>query len=95
MHSPFPYMSSAIILGSAILLLGAIGIMMNFRMSASRPNPIFAFGNVIFFVGAIVLGVRTLARSLHELDYFVFGFAVVGLVIMTIGLLLRRRTNRT
>jgi hypothetical protein len=86
--------TSTIVLGSAFLLLGAIGILMNFRMSASRPNPIFAFGNVLFFIGPIVLGVRTLARSLHELDYFVFGFAVVGMVIMTLGIILRRRMEK-
>jgi hypothetical protein len=84
-----------IVLGSAFLLLGAIGILMNFRMTASRPNPLFAFGNVLFFVGPIVLGIRTIAKSLHDLDYFVFGFAIVGIVVMGIGLLLGRRANRT
>jgi hypothetical protein len=83
-----------IVLGSAFLLLGALGILMNFRMTASRPNPLFAFGNVLFFVGPIVLGIRTIARTLHDLDYFVFGFALVGIVVMGIGLLLGRRANR-
>ncbi|MGB6986382.1 MAG: hypothetical protein WBD74_10460 [Candidatus Aquilonibacter sp.] len=80
-----------IVLGSAFLLLGAIGILMNFRMTAARPNPIFAFGNVLFFVGPIVLGIRTIARTMHDLDYFVFGFAIVGLVVMGVGLMLRRK----
>ncbi len=80
-------------LGSAFLLLGALGIFMNFRMTASRPNPIFAFGNVLFFVGPIVLGMRTIARSLHDLDYFVFGFAIVGIVVMGTGLLFGRRAR--
>ncbi|HTZ55861.1 MAG TPA: hypothetical protein VMB20_12440 [Candidatus Acidoferrum sp.] len=84
-----------IALGSAFLLLGAIGILMNFRMTASRPNPLFAFGNVLFFVGPIVLGIRTIARTLHDLDYFVFGFAIAGIVVMGVGLLLGRRANRT
>ena len=81
-----------IVLGSIFLLLGAIGILMNFRMTASRPNPIFAFGNVLFFVGPIVLGIRTIAHTLHDLDYFVFGFAAVGIVVMGAGLLLRTRS---
>lgn len=80
-----------IVLGSAFLLLGAVGILMNFRMTAARPNPIFAFGNVLFFVGPIVLGIRTIARTLHDLDYFVFGFAIVGIVVMGVGLALRRK----
>jgi hypothetical protein len=83
-----------IVLGSAFLLLGALGILMNFRMTASRPNPLFAFGNVLFFVGPIVLGIRTIARTLHDLDYFVFGFALVGIVVMGLGLMLKRRTER-
>lgn len=82
-----------IALGSAFLLLGAIGILMNFRMTASRPNPVFAFGNVLFFVGPIVLGIRTIAHSLHDLDYFVFGFAITGIVVMGAGLLFRRRAR--
>jgi hypothetical protein len=86
--------TSTIVLGSAFLLLGAIGILMNSRMTASRPNPVFAFGNALFFVGPIILGVRTLARSIHELDYFVFGFAIAGIVVMGVGLLLGRRANR-
>jgi hypothetical protein len=80
-----------IVLGSAFLLLGAVGILMNFRMTAARPNPIFAFGNVLFFVGPIVLGIRTIARTMHDLDYFVFGFAIVGIVVMGLGLALRRK----
>jgi hypothetical protein len=83
-----------IVLGSAFLLLGAFGILMNFRMTASRPNPLFAFGNVLFFVGPVVLGIRTISKSLHDLDYFVFGFAIVGIVVMGIGVLLGRRANR-
>lgn len=75
------------------MLLGAVGILMNFRMGASRPNPVFAFGNVLFFVGPIVLGMRTIARSLHDLDYFVFGFATLGIVVMGVGLLLGRRAR--
>ncbi len=82
-----------IVLGSAFLLLGAIGILMNFRMTATRPNPILAFGNVLFFVGPIVLGIRTIARTLHDLDYFVFGFAIVGIVVMGAGLLVGRRAR--
>jgi hypothetical protein len=83
-----------IVLGCVFLLFGAIGILMNFRMTTSRPNPIFAFGNVVFFVGPIVLGVRTMARSLHDLDYFVFGFAVVGILVMGLGLILGRRAKK-
>jgi hypothetical protein len=86
--------TSTIVLGSVFLLLGAVGILMNFRMTAVRPNPFFAFGNVLFFVGPIILGVRTVAKSLHDLDYFVFGFAIVGIVVMGIGLVLTRRANR-
>jgi hypothetical protein len=86
--------TSTILLGSAFLLLGAIGILMNFRMTASRPNPFFAFGNVLFFVGPIVLGIRTMAKSIHDLDYFVFGFAIVGIIVMGFGLLLKRRVER-
>ena len=83
-----------LVLGSAFLLLGAVGILMNFRMTAVRPNPLFAFGNVLFFIGPIVLGIRTIAKSLHDLDYFVFGFAIVGIVVMGVGLILARRANR-
>jgi hypothetical protein len=83
-----------IVLGSVFLLLGAVGILMNFRMTAARPNPIFAFGNVLFFVGPIVLGIRTIARTMHDLDYFVFGFAIVGIVVMGLGLAFRRRPER-
>ncbi len=83
-----------IALGSAFLLLGAVGILMNFRMTAARPNPIFAFGNVLFFVGPIVLGIRTIARTLHDLDYFVFGFAIVGIVVMGVGLAFRRKAEK-
>lgn len=82
-----------IALGSAFLLLGALGIFMNFRMTASRPNPIFAFGNVLFFIGPIVLGMRTIVHTLHDLDYFVFGFAIVGIVVMGTGLLFGRRAR--
>jgi len=83
-----------IVLGSVFLLLGAAGILMNFRMTAQRPNPIFAFGNVLFFVGPIVLGIRTIARTLHDLDYFVFGFAAAGIVVMGIGLIFRRKSEK-
>jgi hypothetical protein len=89
-----PYSPSMIVLGCVFLLFGAIGILMNFRMTTSRPNPIFAFGNVVFFIGPIVLGVRTMARSLHDLDYFVFGFAAVGILVMGLGLILGRRAKR-
>lgn len=85
---------STIVLGSAFLLLGAIGILMNFRMTALRPNPLFGFGNALFFVGPIVLGIRTIAKSIHELDYFVFGFATVGIVVMGLGLLLKSKTEK-
>jgi hypothetical protein len=85
---------TTIALGSAFLLLGAIGILMNFRMTASRPNPLFAFGNVLFFVGPIILGVRTIAKTMHDLDYFVFGFAIVGIVVMGLGLLLKRNSEK-
>ncbi|MGC2242442.1 MAG: hypothetical protein WBA06_02350, partial [Candidatus Aquilonibacter sp.] len=78
----------------ACILGGAFGILMNFRMRASRPNPVFAFGNVLFFVGPIVLGIRSIVHSVNQVEYFAFGFAALGLVVMSIGLILGRRRNR-
>jgi uncharacterized membrane protein YhiD involved in acid resistance len=82
-----------IILGCIFLIGGAIGIMMNFRMSAVRPNPLFAFGNALFFIGPIVLGIRTLSRTINDVDIFAIAFSGIGLFIMAAALLKRRRTN--
>ncbi|MGA7571606.1 MAG: hypothetical protein WCC70_05230 [Candidatus Aquilonibacter sp.] len=87
-------MNALVIVGCACILGGAFGILMNFRMRASRPNPVFAFGNVLFFVGPIVLGIRSIVHSVNQVEYFAFGFAALGLVVMSIGLILGRRRNR-
>ncbi|MGA7746439.1 MAG: hypothetical protein WBG27_10220 [Candidatus Aquilonibacter sp.] len=87
-------MNALVIVGCACILGGAFGILMNFRMRASRPNPVFAFGNVLFFVGPIVLGIRSIVHSVNQVEYFAFGFAALGLVVMSIGLVLGRRRNR-
>jgi hypothetical protein len=87
-------MNTLVIVGCACILGGAFGILMNFRMRASRPNPVFAFGNVLFFVGPIVLGIRSIVHSVNQVEYFAFGFAALGLVVMSIGLILGRRRNR-
>jgi hypothetical protein len=87
-------MNALIFVGCACILGGALGILMNFRMSASRQNPFFTFGNVLFFIGPIVLGIRSIAHSMRDIEYFAFGFAAVGLVVMSIGLVLERRRNR-
>jgi len=84
-------MNGVIVVGCLCLIGGAIGILMNFRMTTTRPNPLFAFGNVLFFVGAIVLGIRSIAHSLKDLEYFAFGFAAIGLTVMSVGLFLGRR----
>ncbi|HUA08589.1 MAG TPA: hypothetical protein VMA98_04890 [Candidatus Acidoferrales bacterium] len=84
-------MSGADLIGSLFLLLGALGILMSFRLASSRANPVFGWGNALFFVGPIVLAIRTLAHSLHDLDYFVFGFAIAGILIMGAGMTLRGR----
>jgi uncharacterized membrane protein HdeD (DUF308 family) len=84
-------MSAPAVIGSLCVIGGAIGVLMNFRMTTSRPNPLFAFGNVLFFIGPIVLGIRSIAHSLKDLEYFAFGFAAVGLAIMILGLALGRR----
>jgi len=85
--------SVLVVVGCACILGGAFGILMNFRMSASRPNPVFAFGNVLFFIGPIVLGIRAIAHSMRDVEYFSFGFAALGLVVMGIGLSLGRRSR--
>jgi hypothetical protein len=82
-----------IVIGCICLLGGAVGILMNFRISAVRPNSAFAFGNVLFFIGPIVLGVRSLSRTIDDVDLFAFGFAALGLLVMGAALLMRR--NRT
>jgi FtsH-binding integral membrane protein len=87
-------MNGLFIVGVACLIGGAIGILMNFRMTSSRPNPVFAFGNVLFFIGPIVLGIRSIVHSVNQVEYFAFGFAAVGLLVMSIGLILGRRRNR-
>ncbi len=84
-------MNGAIVIGCLCVIGGAIGILMNFRMTTSRPNPVFAFGNVLFFIGPIVLGIRSIARTMDQVGYFAFGFAVIGLVVMMLGLGLGRR----
>lgn len=87
-------MTALVIVGCVCILGGAFGILMNFRMRASRPNPVFAFGNVLFFIGPIVLGIRSIARTMNDVEYFAFGFAAVGLLVMSVGLILGRRRNR-
>jgi uncharacterized membrane protein HdeD (DUF308 family) len=87
-------MNGLIVVGCVCILGGAFGILMNFRMRASRPNPVFAFGNVLFFIGPIVLGIRSIVHSVNQVEYFAFGFAAVGLVVMSVGLILGRRRNR-
>jgi nucleoside permease NupC len=87
-------MNGAIVIGCLCVIGGAIGILMNFRMTTSRPNPVFAFGNVLFFIGPIVLGIRSIARSMNQVELFAFGFAAVGLAVMIAGLVLGRRRNR-
>jgi uncharacterized membrane protein HdeD (DUF308 family) len=87
-------MNALVIVGCVCILGGAFGILMNFRMRAARPNPVFAFGNVLFFVGPIVLGIRSIAHTMNDVEYFAFGFAAVGLVVMSAGLMLGRRRNR-
>ncbi len=81
------------VLGLIFLIGGVVGIMMNFRISAVRPSPVFALGNVLFFIGPIVLGIRSLSRTLDQVDYFAIIFAAAGLIIMGTSLLLRRRTR--
>jgi hypothetical protein len=87
-------MNALIFVGCACILGGALGILMNFRMSASRQSPFFTFGNVLFFIGPIVLGIRSIAHSMKDLEYFAFGFAAIGLLVMSVGLILGRRRNR-
>lgn len=87
-------MNGAIVIGCLCVIGGAIGILMNFRMTTSRPNPVFAFGNVLFFIGPIVLGIRSIVRSINQVELFAFGFAAVGLAVMIAGLVLGRRRNR-
>lgn len=87
-------MNALAIVGYVCILGGMFGILMNFRMSASRPNPVFAFGSMLFFIGPIVLGIRSIARSVNDVEYFAFGFAAVGLVVMSVGLVLGQRRNR-
>jgi uncharacterized membrane protein len=87
-------MHGLIVVGSICILGGALGILMNLRMGSSRTNTVFAFGNALFFVGPIVLGIRSIAHSMKDIEYFAFGFAAVGLVVMSIGLVLGRRRNR-
>jgi hypothetical protein len=84
-----------IAIGCICLLGGAVGILMNFRISAVRPNSAFAFGNVLFFIGPIILGVRSLSRTIDDVDLFAFAFAALGLLVMGAALVLRRpRTKR-
>ncbi|MGD0968347.1 MAG: hypothetical protein ABR949_08690 [Candidatus Aquilonibacter sp.] len=88
-------MSGPLVIGCLCVIGGAIGVLMNFRMTTSRPNPLFAFGNVLFFIGPIVLGIRSIAHSLNDLEYFAFGFAAIGVVVMGAGLAFgRRRRDR-
>jgi hypothetical protein len=84
-----------LILGLIFLIGGVIGIMMNFRISAVRPSPIFAFGNVLFFIGPIVLGIRSLSRTIDQVDFFALAFATIGLVVMGIGLVRGRSRTKT
>jgi hypothetical protein len=83
-----------IVFGSALILLSALGILTNFGMTTSRRSRLFAFGNVLFFIAPVVFGMRIIARSLHELEYFGFGYAAVGIVVMGLGLALRRRSEK-
>jgi hypothetical protein len=85
--------NGAIVIGCLCVIGGVVGVLMNFRMTTSRPNPLFAFGNVLFFIGPIVLGIRSIARTMTDVEYFAFGFAAIGLVVMGIGLVLGRRAQ--
>lgn len=86
-------MNGAVVIGCLCVIGGAVGILTNFRMTSSRPNPVLAFGNVLFFIGPIVLGIRSIARSMTGVEYFAFGFAAIGLIVMGVGLVLGRRAQ--
>jgi hypothetical protein len=80
-----------IALGCIFLIGGVIGVLMNFRISAVKPSPAFAFGNVLFFIGPILLGIRSLSRSLDQVDFFAFAFAGIGIAVMGAALMLGRK----
>jgi hypothetical protein len=83
-----------LVLGLFFLLGGLLGIATNLRMNTVRRNPIFTFGSVLFFIGPIVLGIRSLARSLQDVSLFALILAGIGLLLILAGLILGRRRSR-
>jgi hypothetical protein len=84
-------MTSNTILGCIFLAGGAVGILMNSRMTAKRPNMLLTFGNAIFFIGPILFGLRLLAKDIAQMEFYGFGFALLGLAVMGVSFLFARR----
>ena len=81
------------VLGWIILAFAVLGILANSRMTEKRPSTLLAFGNALFFIGPILWGVHLLVTNAKQLDAYGFGFALVGLIVMGIGLTAGRRRS--
>lgn len=79
-----------IIVAWVFLVGGAVGILMNSRMTARRPNMLLTFGNTLFFIGPILFGVRILAKDVKQLEAYGFAFALIGIAVMGVSLVTGR-----